>query len=104
MLENLTDSARVLDLESKQIRVIRPTPPHPGLQFPAWSADGKRLFLSAFPDGRGKLLEMDASSEVHLLLENADGWIGSPLSSPDGKHIAYINATLQSNVTLLENS
>ena len=98
-----SESVRVLDLQSKQLQVIHPTPPQDGLQMPAWAEDGKHLFISAFPgQTKGRLLEMEANGNTHLLLENPGGWIGIPLPSPDGKRIAYVKAVLESNVTLLE--
>ena len=102
LVENLSDSVRVLDLKNKQVQVSHPTPPQPGLQQPAWSADGKRLFLSAFPGEQGMIFEMDTTGHTHLLLENPHGWIGSLLPSPDGKRLAYTYTILESNVTLLE--
>jgi eukaryotic-like serine/threonine-protein kinase len=102
LVENLADSVRVLDLQSKQVQVIHPVPSQPGLQRPAWSADGKRLFVSGFPDDEGRLVEMDLEGHAHLLVENPNAWIGDPVPSPDGKRIAYIVMFRESNVTLLE--
>jgi eukaryotic-like serine/threonine-protein kinase len=102
LVDYLSDSVHVLDFKNKQIQVIHPTPPRRELQAPAWSADGKRLFLSSLLNGKGTLLEMDAGGQTHLLLENPHGWIGLPLPSPDGKRLAYIYAVMESNVTLLE--
>jgi eukaryotic-like serine/threonine-protein kinase len=102
LVEHPSDSVHVLDLKNKQVQVIHPTPPRTELQGPAWSADGKRLFLSSLSDGKGTLLEMDAGGQTHLLLENPHGWIGLPLPSPDAKRLAYIYAVMESNVTLFE--
>jgi serine/threonine protein kinase/Tol biopolymer transport system component len=104
LVENATgDSVQIMDLQSKLVRVIHPTPPQSGLQVPAWSANGKNVLLSAFPKGKGELLEMDEAGHTRLLLERPNVWIGNPLPSPDGKHLAYISAAMESNVTLLEN-
>jgi eukaryotic-like serine/threonine-protein kinase len=103
LVENVSDFVRVLDLQSKEIREIHPIPSTSGLQIPAWSADGKRLFISAFSSsGKGTLLEMDMAGDIHTLVENPKGWICCPRPSPDGKRLSYVRAVLESNVTLLE--
>ena len=102
LVENLSDNVRILNLQGKEIQVIHPAPAEKGLQTAVWSADGKRFYLSALPDYRGRLLEMDADGKTMLLLENPGGWIGYPTPSPDGKRIAYTYAVNESNVTLLE--
>jgi len=100
---NLSDNVQVLDVQSQQVNVIRPSPPQTSLQAPAWSADGKQLFLSSMPDATGRLVVMDAAGHSHLLLENPDGWIGNLVPSSDGKRLAFSKMVFESNVTLLEN-
>lgn len=103
LVQNLSDNVRVLDLQSKQLQVLHPLPSQEGLQIPAWSADGKKIFLSGSNDNNeGILLEMDLSGHTHLLLKNPWSWIGAPRPSPDGKRIAYTYGVGESNVTLLE--
>lgn len=47
-------------------------------------------------------LAMDTDGHTRLLLENPNGWIGSPRPSPDGKRVAYVYVVTESNVALLE--
>ena len=104
LVENLSDSVRVLELPSQRIQVVRLTPPQKGLQMSAWSDDSKGLFLSSVPSSSGgfRLLAMDASGHTRILLENPSSWIDNPLPSPDGKRIAYVLEVSELNVTLLE--
>jgi Tol biopolymer transport system component len=104
IVETPGDSVRILELRSGQSHIIYPIPPQTSFQDAAWSYDGRRLFVTAFPDSsRGRLLEMDLDGHTRLLLENNLGWVGDPLPSPDGRHIAFLRVVTDSNVTLLEN-
>src|SRR5271155_3271278 len=76
LVETLSDNVRILELKSKQVRVIQPNPPQAALQALAWTADGKRLLVSSFPNDKGRLLLMDAEGHAQVLLENRYGWIG----------------------------
>lgn len=100
MVEFGSDKVRIFDLETKRLQVVHPMPAEKGLQTPAWSADGKALFITALSDSG--LYKMDLTGHLHLLLKNPSGWVGLPAPSPDGKRIAYTNSVGESNVTLLE--
>ena len=102
VVANLSDAVRVLDIPSNKMQVVRPTPPQRELQMAAWSADGNRLFLSGLGGENGRLWQLDESGHAQLLLENPMGWIGNLAPSPDGRHLAYSYAIVESNVTLLE--
>jgi serine/threonine protein kinase/Tol biopolymer transport system component len=102
LVENLSDRVSILDLKSKQVQVIQPTPPQAGLQAATWLPGGKRLFVSGFPNHTGRLIVMDMNGHAQLLLQNRHGWIGNPTPSPDGKRIAYIYVVKESNAELLE--
>lgn len=98
-----SDSVQLLDLRSKQVRVIHPTLTESDLYEPAWSVDGQRLFLTAQDNqGSPRLMQMDLAGHTRLLLQNAYGWIGEPTPSPDGRHLAYVTVVNETNVTLLE--
>jgi len=53
----------------------------------AWAVDGKWIFLTAYPEQNGKLLEMGLEGRNHVIVENLDrgAWIGVPVPSPDRK-------------------
>ena len=101
LVEYGSGNVRIFDLETKQLQVIRSTPAERGFETPAWSADGKTLFITAAADDGYVLYSMDLTGHLHLLLKN-NWWIGLPAPSPDGKCIAYTYGVGESNVTLLE--
>jgi eukaryotic-like serine/threonine-protein kinase len=71
----------------------------------AWAADGKGFFLTTWLPESFNLVHVTLSGKVQLLLSNAHRqWMYGPRPSPDGKHLAFMAQTWDSNVWLLENS
>jgi len=68
-----------------------------------WSADGGALFVTGTaPEGGTVLRQISASGESHLLYKT-DAWLERPLASPDGRMVAFGQATSSNNVWTIEN-
>jgi len=68
-----------------------------------WAADGKGFFASALSGQGSTLLHIDLQGRAHAIwaqTARAQTW-GVP--SPDGKKLAILGATIQSNVWMIEN-
>jgi DNA-binding winged helix-turn-helix (wHTH) protein/Tol biopolymer transport system component len=76
----------------------------PDLQFVAWSADGKSVFVSVFASGtwNNALLHVGLDSKTRVLLRTKHVWLGFPKPSPDGRYLAFAEASDQSNVAMIE--
>lgn len=68
-----------------------------------WTADGKGLFVSSLKERGSVLLRVDLQGKAHVLWEHTGGigTYGSP--SPDGRHLAMLDWTENSNIWMLEN-
>jgi len=68
-----------------------------------WTADGKGLFVSSINDRGSVLLNVDLEGDARALWEHrgAGGTYGSP--SPDGRHLAMLDWTVNTNVWMLQN-
>jgi Tol biopolymer transport system component len=98
----LRGQIRVLDLKKGTER---------NLQLPSgwyiwdvcWAADGKALLAAAQTTGYFLArVELDGKSRL-LLDRGRNGWLGWPVPSPDGRHLAFHQLTFDSNAWLLEN-
>ena len=69
----------------------------------AWTADGKALFVSNHtPDGSVLLhVSLQGNSQVLWKQEGGVGTVAVP--SPDGRHLAIMGWTLNSNIWMMEN-
>jgi len=73
------------------------------LQTVSWSPSSDALFITGPDrDGRCSMLRLDLEGRSRVLHES-DLWMAFPVSSPDGRHLAYSAMTADSNVWLLEN-
>jgi Tol biopolymer transport system component len=97
----LRDQVRILDLRNGTERNLQ-LPQGWSIMGLGWAADGGALFV-----GVGSteffIARIDLDGKTHIFLERNNGWIGAPCLSPDGRHLAYYQQTLENNVWLLEN-
>ena len=73
-----------------------------GFWLPAWAMDGKGLFVGA---SRGEILYVDLEGRADVVWEQRlpglhPTWA---VPSPDGRHLAMVGFTMDSNVWMLEN-
>jgi serine/threonine protein kinase len=97
----LREQIRILDLQNGTERNLSLPK---GWDIPAlcWAADGKALFASAYST-EWLISRVDLDGNTHVLLKRTSAWFGGPLSSPDGRHLAYFQGTVDDNYWLLEN-
>ena len=69
----------------------------------SWARDGNALFAAA-QSTNYMIVRIEADGKTHVLLERGkDHWLSSPVSSPDGRYLAFSQQTFENNVWLLEN-
>ena len=88
------------------------------LQSVSWAADGKGLFVSSATKTGAALLYLSLRGDAHMLWEQKGNiapwngpftqWLGGPSApwaapSPDGRHLAIYNWSLNANMWIMEN-
>jgi len=89
----------ILSLLGQPSQVIQPK----GLKLRGnyrWAADGRGLYVSSTVKGNTALLHVDLQGNSHVMRENNVSW-GIP--SPDGRHLAILGWTQNSNMWMMEN-
>ena len=64
-----------------------------------WAADGKALFVGT-GFGPGTLLHVDLSGNANVVWDHASPFLSSP--SPDGRHLAIADHTMDRNLWMME--
>ena len=84
---------------TKEIRV----PGSETLDSVSWTHNGKGLYVSGRVPGSSVLLRVDLLGSSRLLWKQ-DGGLGTyAIPSPDGRHLALLGWTLNSNIWEMEN-
>ena len=70
---------------------------------PDWSADPKGFYVSSLSPRGATLLYIDLNGHANALWEQIGGLRTWALPSPDGRHLAILGYTMDSNIWMLEN-
>jgi Tol biopolymer transport system component len=97
----LREQIRILDLQNGTERNLS-LPKGWYIYGLSWAADGKALFASV-PSTEFLISRIDLDGNTHVLFKRVVPWIGGPISSPDGRRLAYFEGTVDDNLWLLEN-
>jgi serine/threonine protein kinase len=100
--DQLPGRIRVLDLRKGTERDLQ-LPSGWSIWFTAWAADGNALYASV--GAKGFFLArigLDGKSQV-LLSRSINQFLGCPVTSPDGRYLAFCQQNFESNAWLLEN-
>jgi Tol biopolymer transport system component len=68
-----------------------------------WTADGKGLFVGSLNQRGSVLLSVDLQGNARVLWEQTGGGGTYGVPSPDGRHLAMMGWTVNSNMWMLEN-
>ncbi len=69
----------------------------------AWTADGKALFGLVYQSHKSAIARIDLDGKMRILLDRGIHELEIPIASPDGRHLAFSQRTLENNVWLLDN-
>jgi hypothetical protein len=92
---------RLLDLRNRTERDIQLSMDGT-LQGLCWAAEGNALFAGIITAER-QIVRIDLNGNTRLLLDANGVQVGGPTLSPDGRHLAYSEGSLENNIWLVEN-
>lgn len=92
---------RVLNLDSKAAQEIY-VKAGKGLAGLSWSADGKGFLVSSATSQGSALLYVSLKGDTRALWEQKGAVQTSAIASPDGRHLAVLNWSLDNNIWMME--
>ena len=99
LLEHNGNQIGILSMEGKSSRTIVLDV---GLQSPTWAADNEHFYVVSNQQGRWKMLYVEPSGKYKTALTSPpDAWITWPRPSPDGRRLAFKQATSDGNNAML---
>jgi serine/threonine protein kinase len=101
-LDRLPEQIRILDLQGHTERNLS-MPRGWSVLLTSWASDGRAIFAQiAF--SQSFLARIDLNGNAQVLLDRGRGqWLNTPCASPDGRHLAFSQQIIDSNVWMMEN-
>jgi hypothetical protein len=93
---------QILSLRGQPAQVIQPKGLVLGGDY-HWAADGRGLYVNSFVKGKTALLHVDLQSNARVVWVNHLSNVTWGMPSPDGRHLAILGWTQNSNMWMMEN-
>jgi Tol biopolymer transport system component len=103
VVHNDDDAVRLISLSSGQERTLT-VQGWTSFEFVSWAGDGQRLFLNAGFNIAGKLADLisvDLQGNASILRQAASQWHVRPVTSPDGRYVAFSSMPFHGNAWLI---
>jgi DNA-binding winged helix-turn-helix (wHTH) protein/Tol biopolymer transport system component len=104
LVRNDDSGISIVSLENGTVKQLR-LKNWKSFQFSQWSPDGHFIYVGAEGPDSFAIFTTDLAGNTKVLVEVPmnQGWLASPLPSPDGHFLAFTERTYENNVTMLEN-
>ncbi len=103
VVHNDDDAVRLISLPSGQEKILR-VQGWTSFEFVSWAGDGQRLFLNAGFNIAGKLADLisvDLQGNASILRQAVSQWHVDPVTSPDGRYVAFSSMPFHGNAWLI---
>ena len=103
VVHNDDDAVRLISLSSGQEKILR-VQDWTSFEFVSWAGDGQRLFLNAGFSIAGKLsdlISVDLQGNASILRQAVSQWHVYPVTSPDGRYVAFSSMPFHGNAWLI---